>query len=236
MNKTEMLYEGKAKKVYATDDKNHVVIEYKDDATAFNGEKKGTIDSKGIMNNEITSVIFEMLNKSGVDTHFVEKIDDRNQLCKKVEIVPLEVIVRNTVAGSFSKRYNIPEGKELKCPVFELCYKNDDLGDPFINDYIAVALDFVTDDELIQIYDITDRVNELLIEFFDKMDIKLVDFKLEFGRFNGEIILADEVSPDTCRFWDKNTNEKLDKDRFRRDMGGVVEAYKEILSRISSNK
>lgn len=228
-----MIYEGKAKRVYETDKEDIVVIEYKDDATAFNGEKKGTIDSKGVMNNEITSVIFDMLEKAGVPTHFVEKVDERTQICKKVEIVPLEVIVRNVAAGSFTSRLGVEEGTELKTPIFEICYKDDSLGDPFINDYIAIALDMVEEDELQTIYDITDQVNELLIEFFDKIGVRLIDFKLEFGRYGDQIILADEISPDTCRFWDKETNEKLDKDRFRRDMGGVKEAYVEILNRLT---
>jgi len=233
MEKRDMLYEGKAKRIFATDHPDQVLIEYKDDATAFNGEKKGTIDDKGVMNNEITSIIFEMLGTAGVDTHFLRKIDDRSQLCRKVEIVPLEVIVRNVAAGSFSKRYAVAEGTSFKLPIFELCYKDDSLGDPFINDYIALALDFATEDELQKIYEITDQVNELLTEFFDKIGVRLIDFKLEFGRYKGEIVLADEVSPDTCRFWDKATGEKLDKDRFRRDMGGVKEAYVEILKRVT---
>lgn len=232
MEKRNMIYEGKAKRVYETDMADKVIIEYKDDATAFNGEKKGTIDSKGVLNNDITSVIFDMLNKAGIPTHFIEKIDARNQLCEKVEIVPLEVIVRNVAAGSFTQRLGVPEGTVLSAPIFEICYKDDSLGDPFINDSIAVALKLATENELAQIYDITDKVNKLLIEFFDKIGITLVDFKLEFGRYGDKILLADEVSPDTCRFWDKETGEKLDKDRFRRDLGGVKEAYVEILSRI----
>lgn len=235
MEKLNMIYEGKAKRVYKTDEPDIVIIEYKDDATAFDGQKKATIDTKGIMNNQITTIIFDMLNKAGIPTHFVEKIDDRNQVCKKVDIVPLEVIVRNVAAGSFTKRLGIEEGTELSMPIFEICYKEDALGDPFINDYIAVAMNYTTEDELQTIYDITDQVNELLIEFFSKIGVKLIDFKLEFGRYNGEIILADEISPDTCRFWDMETNEKLDKDRFRRDMGGVKEAYTEILNRLKED-
>jgi phosphoribosylaminoimidazole-succinocarboxamide synthase len=231
-DKAETLYEGKAKKVYATDSPDLVIIEYKDDATAFNGEKKGTIDSKGVINNEISSVIFKMLNAAGVKTHFVEKLNEREQLCKKVEIIPLEVIVRNTAAGSFTKRYAVPEGTVLRSPVAELCYKDDALGDPFINDSIALALGFAEQAELETIYKITGKVNKLLLEFFNKIGIKLIDFKLEFGRAGKEILLADEISPDTCRFWDKKTDEKLDKDRFRRDMGGIKEAYEEILSRL----
>ncbi|EDS77544.1 phosphoribosylaminoimidazole-succinocarboxamide synthase [Clostridium botulinum C str. Eklund] len=232
----KMLYEGKAKKVYEAEDRDHVIIYYKDDATAFNGAKKSQIDHKGILNNNITSAIFEMLHKKGVETHFEKKLSDREQLCKKVEIVPLEVIVRNVAAGSMAKRLGILEGKELDTTVFEICYKNDELGDPLINDYHAVALGLASFDELEKIYNITSDVNNILKEFFLKQNIKLIDFKLEFGRFNGKIILADEISPDTCRFWDATTNEKLDKDRFRRDMGNVEEAYIEILNRISNAK
>ncbi|ABK61768.1 phosphoribosylaminoimidazolesuccinocarboxamide synthase [Clostridium novyi] len=232
----KMLYEGKAKKVYEAEDKDHVIIYYKDDATAFNGAKKSQIDHKGILNNNITSAIFEMLHEKGIETHFEKKLNEREQLCKKVEIVPLEVIVRNVAAGSMAKRLGVSEGKELNTTIFEICYKNDELGDPLINDYHAVALGLATFDELKEIYNITSNVNNILKEFFLKQNIKLIDFKLEFGRFNGKIILADEISPDTCRFWDATTNEKLDKDRFRRDMGNVEEAYIEILNRISNAK
>jgi len=231
---SKQLYEGKAKIIYETEEKDRVIIHYKDDATAFNGEKKGQIESKGIMNNEITSMIFEMLENKGIKTHFVKKLNEREQLCKKVEIIPLEVIVRNIAAGSMAKRYGVAEGTELKTTVFELSYKNDDLGDPLINDYHAVALGFTTFDELKKIYDYTDKINEILKEFFKKQNIKLVDFKLEFGRYGNEVVLADEISPDTCRFWDAETNEKLDKDRFRRDLGNVSEAYQEILKRIKN--
>lgn len=230
--KKEMLYEGKAKKVYATDKADEVVVYYKDDATAFNGEKKGQIANKGVLNNSITSIIFEMLKENGVRTHFIEKLNDREQLCKKVEIVPLEVIVRNIAAGSMSKRLGVPEGTELKTTVFETSYKNDDLGDPLINDYHSVALGLTTFEELKEIYAMTDKINNLLKEFFAAQGVTLVDFKIEFGRLNGEIYLADEISPDTCRLWDSATGEKLDKDRFRRDLGNVEEAYKEIFSRI----
>jgi phosphoribosylaminoimidazole-succinocarboxamide synthase len=233
MEKKEMLYEGKAKKIYATDDKDRVVVYYKDDATAFNGEKKGQIDEKGVMNNAITSALFELLEAKGVKTHFEKKLSDREQLCKKVEIVPLEVIVRNVAAGSMAKRYGLAEGTELKTTVLELSYKNDDLGDPLINDYHAVAMGITTFDELKVIYEMATKVNNILKEFFLEQGIKLIDFKIELGRFNGEILLADEISPDTCRFWDAKTNEKLDKDRFRRDLGNVKEAYIEILNRIS---
>ncbi len=231
-----MIYEGKAKKVYATNSKDYVIIHYKDDATAFNGEKKGQITDKGIFNNEITSIIFGLLNSKGIPTHFESKINEREQLCKKVQIVPLEVITRNVAAGSMSKRLGIAEGTELKTTVYELSYKNDDLGDPLINDYHAVGMGLTTFDELRVIYDLTQKINEILKDFFIKMGIKLIDFKLEFGRFNGHIVLADEISPDTCRFWDSKTNEKLDKDRFRRDLGNVREAYAEILKRLENNK
>jgi phosphoribosylaminoimidazole-succinocarboxamide synthase len=223
MEKKELMYEGKAKKVYSTDDKDHVIIYYKDDATAFNGVKKGQIEDKGVLNNDITSALFEMLEKKGVKTHFEKKISEREQVCKKVEIVPLEVIVRNVAAGSMAKRLGIEEGTKLKTTIFEICYKNDELGDPLINDCHAVAIGLTTFEELKKIYEMT-------------ANIKLIDFKLEFGRFNGEILLADEISPDTCRFWDATTNEKLDKDRFRRDLGDVKEAYVEILNRIREER
>ncbi|WP_446898787.1 phosphoribosylaminoimidazolesuccinocarboxamide synthase [Clostridium sp. LBM24168] len=233
MEKKSMIYEGKAKKVYETDDKDRVIIYYKDDATAFNGEKKGQISDKGVLNNTITSMLFELLEKHGIETHFEKKLSDREQLCKRVSIIPLEVIVRNVAAGSMAKRLGVEEGTALKTTVFELSYKNDELGDPLINDYHAIALGFATEDELNAIYKMTAKINDVLKEFFIKQGIKLIDFKLEFGKFNGKIVLADEISPDTCRFWDAKTNEKLDKDRFRRDMGNVKEAYEEILSRIS---
>lgn len=234
MEKREMLYEGKAKKVYATDDENMVIIYYKDDATAFNGVKKGQIEDKGVLNNSITSSLFELLEKKGVPTHFVKKLNEREQLCKKVQIVPVEVIVRNIAAGSMSKRLGIPEGTELKTTVFEISYKNDALGDPLINDTHAVAIGITTFEELNKIYEMASKVNDVLKEFFIKQNIKFVDFKLEFGRFDGKIILADEISPDTCRLWDAVTNEKLDKDRFRRDLGNVKEAYEEITKRIGN--
>lgn len=236
MEKKEMIYEGKAKKVYSTDDKDRVVIYYKDDATAFNGVKKGQIEDKGVLNNAITSSLFTLLEQNGIKTHFEKKLSEREQLCKKVEIVPLEVIVRNIAAGSMSKRLGVEEGTELKTTVFEISYKNDDLGDPLINDYHAVAIGLTTFEELKNIYAMASKINDILKEFFLKENIKLVDFKLEFGRFNDEIILADEISPDTCRFWDAKTNEKLDKDRFRRDLGNVKEAYIEILNRINEGK
>ncbi|VYT84911.1 phosphoribosylaminoimidazolesuccinocarboxamide synthase [Clostridium tertium] len=232
MKKLEMMYEGKAKKIYATDKADEVIVYYKDDATAFNGEKKGQIEDKGVLNNAITSMIFEMLNENGIKTHFIEKLSEREQLCKKVEIVPLEVIVRNVAAGSMAKRLGLQEGFELKTTVFELSYKDDELGDPLINDFHAVGIGATTFEELEKIYAMTAKINDLLKEFFIKQNIRLIDFKLEFGRYNGEVILADEISPDTCRFWDATTGEKLDKDRFRRDMGNVKDAYIEILNRI----
>ncbi|CUP20433.1 phosphoribosylaminoimidazolesuccinocarboxamide synthase [Clostridium baratii] len=233
VKKFEMLYEGKAKQIFRTENENEVIVHYKDDATAFNGEKKAQIDNKGILNNAITSMIFEMLNKEGIKTHFIEKLNERDQLCKKVSIVPLEVIVRNVAAGSMAKRLGLEEGYKLKTTVFELSYKDDELGDPLINDYHAVGIGATTFEELNKIYEMTDKINNLLKEFFKKQNIDLIDFKIEFGRDeNGEVVLADEISPDTCRFWDSKTGEKLDKDRFRRDMGNVEEAYIEILNRI----
>ena len=234
MEKLEMMYEGKAKQIFRTNDDDKVIVHYKDDATAFNGEKKGQIDSKGELNNAITSMLFELLAKKGVKTHFIEKLNERDQLCKKVSIIPLEVIVRNVAAGSMAKRLGLEEGTPLKTTVFELSYKNDDLGDPLINDYHAVAIGATTFEELKTIYDMTAVINDTLKEFFLKQNINLIDFKIEFGKTaDGEILLADEISPDTCRFWDATTGEKLDKYRFRRDMGNVKEAYVEILKRIS---
>lgn len=232
MENKEMLYEGKAKRIYTTEKEDEVIVYYKDDATAFNGEKKGQIEEKGILNNSITSKLFELLESKGVKTHFIKKLNEREQLCKKVEIVPVEVIVRNLAAGSMAKRLGLEEGTKLATTVFEICYKNDDLGDPLINDHHAVAIGLTSYEELKKIYAATKIINEVLKEFFLKQNIKLVDFKLEFGRYKGDIILADEISPDTCRFWDSRTNEKLDKDRFRRDLGNVKGAYEEILSRI----
>lgn len=234
MAKLEMMYEGKAKQIFRTDKEDEVIVYYKDDATAFNGEKKGQINDKGELNNAITAMIFEMLNENGIKTHFVEKLNDREQLCKKVEIVPLEVIVRNVAAGSMAKRLGLEEGFALKTTVFELSYKDDNLGDPLINDYHAVGIGAATFEELEVMYSITAKINDLLKEFFAKQNIRLIDFKIEFGRYNGEIILADEISPDTCRFWDATTGEKLDKDRFRRDLGNVRDAYVEILNRIKN--
>lgn len=233
MKKLEQLYEGKAKKVFATEDPDIVIVDYKDDATAFNGEKKGTIVGKGVINNRMTNYVFQVLEKEGVPTHFVEELSDRETAVKKVEIVPLEVIVRNVAAGSFSKRMGVEEGKELLCPILEFSYKNDDLGDPFINDDYALALGLATQEEIDTIKAYTRKVNEVLKAYFLQADMKLIDFKIEFGRLkDGTIILADEVSPDTCRLWDVHTNEKLDKDRFRRDMGNVEEAYNEVFKRL----
>lgn len=235
MERLNMIYEGKAKKIYSTENVNEVIVHYKDDATAFNGEKKGQIEDKGVLNNNISSMLFELLESRGVKSHFIKRLNDREQLCKRVEIVPIEVIVRNVAAGSMAKRLGLKEGYELKNTVYEICYKNDELGDPLINDFHAVSIGLTTFEELKEIYKVTDAVNSILKDFFLKQNIKLIDFKLEFGRYKGEIILADEISPDTCRFWDAFTNEKLDKDRFRRDLGNVKEAYVEILKRITCN-
>ena len=233
MEKKEQLYEGKAKKVFATEDPNLVIVSYKDDATAFNGLKKGTIAGKGVVNNRMTNYMFRLLEKAGVPTHYVEELNDRETVVKKVSIVPLEVIVRNTAAGSFSKRMGVEEGTALKCPILEFSYKNDDLGDPFINDYYALALGLATKEQIDLITKYTFMVNDFMIDFFKKLNIDLIDFKIEFGKTSdGKIILADEISPDTCRFWDSTTHEKLDKDRFRRDMGGVEDAYAEMMKRI----
>lgn len=229
-----LLYEGKAKKVFQAEKHDQVIIYYKDDATAFNGVKKSQISHKGILNNAITSKLFELLEDNGVKTHFIKKLSDREQLCRKVEIIPLEVIVRNVAAGSMAQRLGIEEGTKLHTTVFEICYKKDELGDPLINDTHAVALGLASFDELNEIYAATAKINSLLMEFFLRLNIRLIDFKIEFGRAQGEIILADEISPDTCRFWDALTNEKLDKDRFRRDLGQVEEAYIEILERVSN--
>lgn len=227
----KLLYEGKAKKVFEYDS-DKVVIYYKDDATAFDGLKKATIENKGVLNNLISSALFEHLNSKGVDTHFIKRLDDRNQLCYKTKIIPLEVIVRNIAAGSMAKRYGVEEGRILKEVVYELSYKNDELHDPLINDYHVIALEIATRQQLDIMYSMAKKVNEILSSNFAKVGIKLIDFKLEFGIYNGKILLSDEISPDTCRFWDAKTNEKLDKDRFRRDLGNVVEAYEEILKRL----
>ena len=234
MKQGEMLYEGKAKQVYATDEADKVIIHYKDAATAFNGEKKADIDNKGRLNNEISTIIFKRLAEAGIPTHHIETLNDRDQLCHKVEIVPLEVIVRNVIAGSMAKRLGIVEGTPAPNTIFEICYKDDALGDPLINDHHAVALGATTYKELQDIYDMTARINSVLKEMFAEIGIRLIDFKIEFGRkADGTVVLADEISPDTCRLWDMKTNEKLDKDRFRRDLGHVIEAYEEIDSRLN---
>ena len=233
MKKCEQLYEGKAKKVFATEDPNLCIVDYKDDATAFNGQKKGTIAGKGVVNNPMSNFMFQLLEKHGVKTHFVEELSDRETVVKKVEIVPLEVIIRNLSAGSFAKRFGVEEGIEFAQPTIEFSYKNDDLGDPLINDYHAMALGLATQEEIDTIKAMAFKVNEVMKEYFKQLDVILVDFKLEFGKTpDGEILLADEISPDTCRFWDVHTHEKLDKDRFRRDLGGVEEAYAEMMKRI----
>ena len=233
MEKKEQLYEGKAKKVFATDDANLVIVDYKDDATAFNGEKKGTIAGKGVINNVMSNHMFQLLEQQGVPTHFVEQLSDRETVVKKVSIVPLEVIIRNISAGSFAKRYGVNEGIVFDEPTIEFSYKNDDLGDPLMNAYHAIALKLATREEIEQIKSMAFKVNEVMKQYFDTLNVTLVDFKLEFGKTaDGTIVLADEISPDTCRLWDKTTGEKLDKDRFRRDMGGVEEAYQEIMNRV----
>lgn len=234
MKKLEQLYEGKAKKVFATGDPDIVIVDYKDDATAFNGLKKGTIAGKGVINNKMSNMMFRIMESHGIPTHYVEELSDRETAVKKVQIVPLEVIIRNTAAGSFSKRYGVPEGKKLPVTVLEFSYKNDDLGDPLINDYHALAMELATPEEIDTIKKMAFKVNDIMKDFFKTLNIDLIDFKLEFGRFKGQIILADEISPDTCRFWDMTTGEKLDKDRFRRDMGGVEDAYKEVFARLTS--
>ena len=234
MERLDLIYEGKAKKVYNTDNEDYVIIYYKDDATAFNGEKKGTIEDKGIMNNKISAMIFDMLEKKGIETHFEKLINDREQLCKKVKIIPLEVIVRNTAAGSISRRLGILEGTKLKTPVLEFSYKDDGLGDPMVNDYHILGMGIATKEEIEFLSGTALKVNEILIEYFKNIGIDLIDFKLEFGKFKGKIVLADEISPDTCRFWDIKTGDKLDKDRFRRDLGNVEDAYKEIMLRVGT--
>ena len=237
MEKTVQLYEGKAKKVYATTDENLCIVSYKDDATAFNGLKKGTIAGKGVVNNRMTNMLMQILEKAGVPTHFVEELSDRDTLVKKVKIVPLEVIIRNVSAGSFAKRYGVEEGIVFDEPTIEFSYKNDDLGDPLINSYHALALHLATKEEIETIKKYAFKVNEVLKAYFLHLGVKLIDFKLEFGRLpDGTIVLADEISPDTCRFWDAKTNEKLDKDRFRRDMGGVEDAYAEIFKRVTKGE
>lgn len=232
MKKLDMLYEGKAKKVFKTDNEDVYIVDYKDDATAFNGLKKGTIVGKGVINNRMSNHVFQLLEKEGVPTHFIEELSDRETAVKRVEIVPLEVIIRNVSAGSFAKKLGIEEGRKLLSPTLEFSYKNDELGDPMINDYYALALGVATRAEIDRISELTFKVNEVLCKYFAECGIELIDFKIEFGRCKGEIILADEISPDTCRLWDINTHEKLDKDRFRRDLGNVEDAYNEVFKRL----
>lgn len=234
MNKLEMIYEGKAKQLYTVEDNDKLIIHYKDDATAFNGVKKAQINHKGELNNAISTIIFKHLHKNNIPTHYIETLNDRDQLCHKVTIIPLEVIVRNLIAGSMAKRLDIKEGTVAPKPIYELCFKNDDLGDPLINEDHALALNIVNEDDLKVMKDLTLRINNILISLFKNIDITLVDFKIEFGRkLDGTIVLADEISPDTCRLWDTLTQKKLDKDRFRRDLGNVEDAYQEILARLS---
>ena len=237
MKQLDMIYEGKAKKVYATDDPNAVIVDYKDDATAFNGQKKGTIVGKGAINNRMTNFLMKKLEEKGVPTHYIEELDERRTVVKRVTIIPLEVIIRNKAAGSFSKRLGIEEGKKLLCPTLEFSYKDDALGDPLINDYFAKAIGIATQEDIDTITKYAFMVNDFLCDFFKDCGIELIDFKIEFGKTSdGTIILADEISPDTCRFWDIKTREKLDKDRFRRDLGGVEDAYNEVAKRIGLTK
>ena len=233
MEKKEQMYEGKAKKVFTTEDPELCIVSYKDDATAFNGAKKGTILGKGAINNRVTNYLMQMLEKKGIPTHFVKQLSDTDTVVKKVSIVPLEVIVRNIAAGSLAKRLGLKEGTKMKKTVLEFCYKCDELDDPMVNEYHIMAMEYCTKQELDTIADYALKVNEILTEYLKEVNIELIDFKLEFGKTtDGTIVLADEISPDTCRFWDSVSHEKLDKDRFRRDMGGVEDAYKEILKRL----
>lgn len=236
MKELELMYEGKAKKVFKTDDEDLLIVAYKDDATAFNGLKKGTIVGKGIVNNRMSNYLCKILEEKGIPTHYVEELDERRTVVKKVEIVPLEVIIRNKAAGSFSKRLGVAEGTELKCSTLEFSYKNDDLGDPLINSYMALALGLATKEEIEKITEMAFKINEELKEIFKNIGIELMDFKLEFGRYHGEIILADEISPDTCRYWDIETHDHLDKDRFRRDLGDAEGAYQEVYRRLGLDK
>jgi len=232
MEKRDFLYEGKAKKIWSTDDPKLVVVEYKDDATAFDGAKKGVIESKGVLNNRISGHLFAFLAAKGIPTHFEKLLDDRHMLVRRLDIIPVEVVVRNVVAGSLAKRLGLSEGTSLKRPIIEMYYKNDELHDPMINEYHALAMGWATEDELTQMKSLAFEINELLVPYFRRVNVDLVDFKLEFGRFEGRVLLGDEISPDTCRFWDADTGEKLDKDRFRRDLGKEREAYEEIWQRI----
>ena len=236
MEKKEQLYEGKAKKVFATDDENLVIVDYKDDATAFNGLKKGTIAGKGVVNNKMSNYLMQLLEKHGVPTHFVQELSDRETLVKKVTIVPLEVIIRTKAAGSICKRLGLEEGMEFTQPSLEFSYKDDDLGDPLINSYHAISCGFATKEDIDTITEMAFKVNDVLVEYFKTIGVELIDFKLEFGKTaDGQIVLADEISPDTCRFWDIKTHEKLDKDRFRRDLGKVEDAYAEMMKRVGLN-
>lgn len=236
VQKKDFLYEGKAKRIFATDNPDLVWVEYKDDATAFDGKKKGTIANKGVLNNRISSFFFQLLAERGVPTHFVERVSDTEQVVKKVEIIPVEVVVRNVAAGSLAKRLGLAEGTPLFQPVLEFYYKNDELGDPMINEYHIRVLNLATPEQVEKMASIAFQVNEILREYLRTKNIDLIDFKLEFGLFHGEVILADEISPDTCRFWDTKTREKLDKDRFRRDLGNVEEAYREVLRRLTGEE
>jgi len=233
---TKLLYEGKAKKIYETDNPDVVVIEYKDDATAFDGTKRGIINNKGIVNNLVSNYFFKVLEENKIPTHFIEQIDERKTAVKKVQIIPVEVIVRNIAAGSLCKRLGLEEGLPLKKPILEFCYKNDALHDPQVNQYHIFALELATEGEVRKIEEYSFKINDVLRNYLKQVNIDLIDFKLEFGRYKGEVILADEISPDTCRFWDTKTREKLDKDRFRRDLGNVEEAYMEILKRLGLDK
>ena len=233
MKKMEQLYEGKAKKVYATDDPNYCIVDYKDDATAFHGLKKGTIEGKGPINNRVTNHLMKLIAKNGIPTHFVEELSPRETLVRRVTIVPLEVIVHNIAAGSLAKRLGLIEGYQLKQPVLEFCLKDDELGDPMINEYHIAAMEYATDDDMKKIKEWSLEINRILSDYLKPLGIELIDFKLEYGKTaDGQLVLADEISPDTCRFWDSKTHEKLDKDRFRRDLGGVEDAYREILKRL----
>ena len=236
MKELEMMYEGKAKKVFKTEDDDRLIVAYKDDATAFNGLKKGTIVGKGIVNNRMSNYLCKILEEKGIPTHYVEELDERRTVVKKVEIVPLEVIIRNKAAGSFSKRLGVPEGTELKCSTLEFSYKNDDLGDPLINSYMALALGLATKEEIDTISEMAFKINAILQEVFRNIGIELIDFKLEFGSYHGQIILADEISPDTCRYWDIETHDHLDKDRFRRDLGDAEGAYQEVYRRLGLDR
>lgn len=233
MEKRAAIYEGKAKILYTTDEDDKIIQFFKDDATAFNAQKRGTVASKGVVNNTISEVLFKHLEANGVPTHFLERLNDREMLVYRLEMLPIEVILRNIAAGSMAKRLGLEEGRALSMPVLEYCYKSDPLDDPIINDYHIRALGYATEEELSEITRLTFRINDLLTAFFDQRDLILVDFKLEFGRHDGKIVLADEICPDTCRFWQKGSLEKMDKDRFRRDLGGVEEAYQEVCRRVT---